>query len=128
MRLLLDTNIVLLLPRHDLPRQYPAVAEHLVNPATTAFASVATLWEIAIKTRLGKLKVGMPLDDLPAFLAGFGVTLVPVEASHALVEVKPEPRTRDPFDRLLLAQCQVEGLKLVTLDRALAGHRLALKV
>jgi PIN domain nuclease of toxin-antitoxin system len=39
----------------------------------------------------------------------------------------PEPETRDPFDRLLLAQCRVEDLQLATVDRSLTGHRLALK-
>ena len=44
-----------------------------------------------------------------------------------LADLKPEPQTRDPFDRLLLAQCAVEGLRLVTRDRALAKHRLSWK-
>ena len=42
-----------------------------------------------------------------------------------LADAEPEPQTRDPFDRLLLGQCQVENLRLVTLDRALAAHPLA---
>ena len=41
--------------------------------------------------------------------------------------VEPEPLTRDPFDRLLLAQCQIEGLRLVTIDRALVSHAMAAK-
>jgi PIN domain nuclease of toxin-antitoxin system len=125
MRLLLDTNIVLLLPRQDLASRYPGLVKSLADSAVFAFVSVASLWEIAIKVRLGKLEVEMPLDDLTTFLQGFGIALLRIEASHALATVDPEPNTRDPFDRLLLAQCQVEGLKLITLDRALQGHRLA---
>ncbi len=48
-----------------------------------------------------------------------------INEHHAIAEVLPEPATRDPFDRLLLAQCLVEGLRLVTVDRALVGHPLA---
>jgi PIN domain nuclease of toxin-antitoxin system len=44
---------------------------------------------------------------------------------HVITLVLPEPPTRDPFDRLLLAQAQVEGLQLVTIDRALIDHPLA---
>ena len=127
MRLLLDTNIVLLLPRQDLAKQSPNLASILADAATSVFVSVASLWEMAIKIRLGKLKIEMPVGDLPAFLEGFGIPLLAIEASHALATAEPEPKTRDPFDRLLLGQCQVEGLKLVTLDRVLAGHPLALR-
>lgn len=68
------------------------------------------------------------IDDLAAFLKALGLSLLSIEARHVIAAVGPEPETRDPFDRLLLAQCEVENLKLVTLDRALAGHRLALKL
>lgn len=128
MRLLLDTNVVLLLLRQDLQRQHPKLAATLIDPATVALVSVACLWEVAIKTRLGKLDPGMPLENIAEFLARLGSSLLSIEPGHVIAAVEPEPNTRDPFDRLLLAQCQVEGLKLVTLDRTLAGHRLALRV
>ncbi len=54
-----------------------------------------------------------------------GISLLDIDHHHVLAELDPEPATRDPFDRLLLAQCQVEGMQLVTIDRALAGHPLA---
>jgi len=86
------------------------------------WASVASLWEIAIKTRLGKLDPGLPLGSLPQFYEAMGITFLPVTTSHALASVDPLPPTRDPFDRMLLAQCRVEGFSLVTLDRALRDH------
>jgi PIN domain nuclease of toxin-antitoxin system len=49
------------------------------------------------------------------------------QRSHALASVEPEPATRDPFDRMLVAQCQIEGLRLLTIDRALVSHPLAAK-
>ena len=103
------------------------VAALLGDRQTTGFVSVASLWETAIKARLGKLDPGMPLEDMAQSLQKIGLDLLQIDVSHVITAAKPEPDTRDPFDRLLLAQCQVEGLQLVTIDRALADHPLALK-
>ena len=125
MRLLLDTHIVLaLLQQGDSPLSASTMSL-LKDPSSALRGSVATLWEVAIKHRLGKLRLTFPLDALPRLLKGLGAEIVDINDRHALADVFPEPPTRDPFDRLLLAQCQVEGFRLVTLDRALAGHPLA---
>ena len=127
MRVLIDTHIVLGLLRRSLTQQCPGIASRLIYPATVGFVSVASLWEIAIKSRLGKLDLGMLLEDVIGYLQAVGFTLLPIETRHVITAAEPEPDTRDPFDRLLLAQCQVEDLQLATVDRALMGHRLALK-
>jgi len=128
MRLLLDTHIVLAILRKDVSQRFPAIAELLADDKTVGFVSVASLWETAIKTRLGKLDPGMPLGDIVRSLEEIGLVLLDIDIKHVITAADPEPETRDPFDRLLLAQCQVEGLQLATVDKALAGHRLALKV
>jgi PIN domain nuclease of toxin-antitoxin system len=87
--------------------------------------SVASLWEIAIKVRIGKLDLGFPIDDLADFTTSLGCTLLPISVAHVMADVVPWPSTKDPFDRLLLAVCDVESLKLVTKDRSLASHPLA---
>ncbi|HYG29224.1 MAG TPA: type II toxin-antitoxin system VapC family toxin [Allosphingosinicella sp.] len=87
--------------------------------------SIASLWEIAIKARQGKLDLVVPPATLEERLSGFGCELLPVTGRHVTAEVDPWPETRDPFDRLLLAVCQVEGLRLVTHDRKLVDHPLA---
>jgi PIN domain nuclease of toxin-antitoxin system len=92
-----------------------------------AFVSVASLWEIAIKSRLGKLDVGVSLADVPANVKSGGLKMLGIDVSHVLHTLDPEPPTRDPFDRLLLAQCHVEDLRLVTVDRALVDHPLAFR-
>jgi PIN domain nuclease of toxin-antitoxin system len=88
------------------------------------YLSAASLWEIAIKWRLGKLRLTPGLSALPSLLADMGVKVIAINEHHALASVEPEPMTRDPFDRMLLAQCRVEGLRLVTIDRALVSHPL----
>lgn len=128
MRVLLDTHVVVFLLRQTVPKQYREIRRHLADPSTIGSVSVASLWEIAIKTRLGKLDAGMPLEDIVGYLDAIGVSILSIEADHVITAIHPEPDSRDPFDRLLLAQCQAENLKLVTLDRALLKHPLALKI
>lgn len=125
MRLLLDTHILILLIKKQLDRLGGQIASALTHEESDLFVSVATLWEIAIKTRLGKLDPGTPLDRLPELIDNMKLAVVPIITPHAIEHVDPEPQTRDPFDRLLLAQCIVEGMRLVTLDRALIAHPAA---
>lgn len=125
MRLLFDTNILIILARRELDRLSGGMASAVTSADNIAFASVASLWEIAIKMRLRKIEPGLPLDELPAYLQEIGLNLLVINHRHAVTSIDPEPATRDPFDRLLLAQCAVEQLHLVTLDRALSRHPLA---
>jgi len=126
-RLLLDTHIVLALLRRNFHEQFPTIERHFAASDVSAVASVASLWEIAIKSRLGKLKIELPLPQVPVNLRSGGLEILDIDVSHVLHTLDPEPPTRDPFDRLLLAQCQVEDLQLVTVDRALVGHPLAFR-
>ena len=124
MRLLVDTRILLALTGDGAASLPAAVAALLRDRDSEFHLSAASLWEIAIKCRLGKLKLTLDLADLPELLAGLGVRIIAIDERHALACAEPEPMTRDPFDRMLLAQCQVEGLRLVTIDRALVSHPL----
>jgi len=127
MRLLLDTHILLALIEKRTDTFAPGVQRLLAEPAGEFHVSVASLWEIAIKSRLGKLQLKPSLKTLPDLILGLGIELVPINEHHALAAVEPEPLTRDPFDRMLLAQCQLEDLRLVTIDRALVAHPMAAK-
>ena len=127
MRLLLDTHVLLAFIERGALGLPTGVAGLLMDRESEHHLSAASLWEIAIKRRLGKLELTMGLGALPELLDGLGVKIVVIDERHALATVEPEPMTRDPFDRMLLAQCQVEGLRVVTLDRALVSHPLAAK-
>lgn len=127
MRLLLDTHVVLALCGSGSAMLPRALMHRLSREDSDLVVSVASLWEIAIKAQLGKLRLGMELKDFPELLRSMGLAILPIGERHVLETPEPEPETRDPFDRLLLNQCEVEQMALVTIDRALSGHRLALK-
>ena len=125
MRLLLDTNILVALMKGMLAQRDRRIAALLASPASRSFVSAASLWEIAIKARLGKLDLHISPDKLSGYVVSAGLSTLVIDDRHAVADVDPEPATRDPFDRLLLGQCVVEGLELVTFDRVLLAHPLA---
>jgi PIN domain nuclease of toxin-antitoxin system len=120
-RYLLDTHVVLAIIWRDVESRYPRWAELLADPSNCA-VSTASLWEISIKTQAQKLDPQIPLNKIEGYLAALGFAILPILASHATAQAQPEPATRDPFDRALLAIAQLEGLRFVTADRSLAGH------
>jgi PIN domain nuclease of toxin-antitoxin system len=125
MRLLLDTNILIGLTPDRRQSLASRITDQVRSGDNVCFASVVSLWEIAIKRRLKKLDTTMTATGIADYFESGGVAMLPVTREHVLAEVEPELSTRDPFDRLLIAICQVEGLRLVTLDRTLAAHPLA---
>ena len=126
MRLLLDTNILLALSLGHPLALSPRTTDAVHSPDNVCFASVVSVWEVAIKSRTGKLEIASP-TEFANYVDNVGIGLLPITRDHVLAELEQEPTTRDPFDRLLLAICQLEGLRLVTLDRALAAHPMAWK-
>jgi PIN domain nuclease of toxin-antitoxin system len=73
MRLLLDTQILIALARRELPQLAPTIVATVNAQDNVLFASAASSWEIAIKTRLGKINPGIDLDDLPAYWEVIGL-------------------------------------------------------
>ena len=127
MKILIDTHYVVAHAADDIEQRYPDFAGVLRRPEVEAYVSVASLWEIAIKSRLGKLEIRRPLDVLEAYLLASGVLVLPVATKHVVASIDPPPATKDPFDRLLLGVCATEGMRLATIDRSLADHPLALR-
>jgi PIN domain nuclease of toxin-antitoxin system len=116
MRLLLDTHAFLWFITADA--QLSSTAENAIrNPGNDAFLSIASVWEIAIKVNLGKLPIPLPLDTfIPEQLRLNRVSLLPIEMQHAFEVSRMAPHHRDPFDRMIIAQAQVERLELVSAD------------
>ena len=113
--MLLDTHVVLWLLTDDA--RIGAKARESLSAAVALHVSTASLWEIAIKRLLGRLRVP---DDLPELIHRSGLQWLAITARHAwsVLDVEGLPH-RDPFDRLLAAQARVEGMPLITADRAL---------
>ncbi|MBM5794163.1 MAG: type II toxin-antitoxin system VapC family toxin [Cyanobacteria bacterium K_DeepCast_0m_m1_088] len=109
-------------PRHGVHLRILDVHAHgaIAEDTTRVFVSAASGWEIATKVRLGKLPAASELvDDLPHLLAAQGFELLPItlrQGQHAGGYAMPH---RDPFDRLLAAQAELDQLTLVSLDPAL---------
>jgi PIN domain nuclease of toxin-antitoxin system len=111
MSLLLDTHVVLWWLADD-PTLSDEVKERL-DHEPDVYVSAATVWEVAIKQALGKLPEPA---DLPERITGSGFAPLPIDPRHAIVAGRLPLIHRDPFDRMLVAQAQCEGLTLVTRD------------
>jgi len=87
------------------------------NPETMKFVSIASLWEIAIKTGKDKLLLTKPFETLPEYIEVNKFILLPVLPRH-LFELKELPhRHGDPFDRLIIAQAITESLTIISADK-----------
>ena len=118
MRLLLDTHAFLWWVTDD-PALSGAARTAIADESNTISVSAATAWEIATKHRLGKLDEAAGACDLfTELVAADGFLLMPIDASHAIKAGSYRVPHRDPFDRMLAAQSELEGMKLVTRDLA----------
>lgn len=111
--MLLDSHALLWFVEGNSSRIGPPLRRRIEAAATTV--SVASLWEIAIKVSIGKLKAP---DDLPDRVEELGFDLLPVAADHVWRVRQLPDHHRDPFDRLLIAQAQVERMPIVTADNS----------
>ncbi len=124
---LLDTHLVLWAALQ--PQRLPARATKLLaaRDADASF-SVATLWEVAIKASLARPDFNVDAGELRRWLLSEGFAELPIAPSHVLKVAHLPWHHRDPFDRLLVAQAQVEGMTLWTADAALKAYGRAVKM
>lgn len=116
MRLLLDTHVFLWAAAHPEELHERARAA-IKDSANDVFVSAAVAWEISIKVSLEKLT--LPADPavwFPARTASLGFRHLEIGAAHALAVRSLPDLHKDPFDRIMIAQAQIEGLTFVTRD------------
>ena len=121
MQLLLDTHL-LLWAVVEPERLDVAIVGMLEDPLNTPVFSVVSLWELVIKRGLDRPDFQLEPPSLRQALLEAGWRELPVEAHHVLAVGQLPALHRDPFDRLLLAQSQADGLLLITSDRQLAQY------
>lgn len=124
MRLLLDTHIALWSVTEDskLPRR---AVDLLLDPDNEIWVSVVVIWELAIKyplRRRDSLSAVVSGGDATALFRQAGFGILPVLLDHTLAIDHLPPHHRDPFDRMLVAQAQVEPMHLLTIDEKLADY------
>jgi PIN domain nuclease of toxin-antitoxin system len=124
MKVLLDTHALLwwLFADRRLSRKAKAL---LREPATSVVVSSASAWEIATKYRLGRIDAAKPLmDDFGGWISRAGFVELPMTSRHAVRAGQWGVSHRDPFDRMLAAQSELEELPLVSRDPVFADFGL----
>lgn len=125
MRLLLDTHAVIWHIEQNPALSIKAVAA-IKNPDNEIFVSAVSLWELSIKVSLGKLKLPKPIRDIAIELRNSGVTFLQISEEHALSTASLPWHHRDPFDRMLVVQSQLEDLTLISRDGVFGEYEVSL--
>ena len=121
MKLLLDTH--LLLWAAAAPARLPPAARRLIeDPENELLFSVASLWEVAIKAGLGRADFTLDAGLLRRGLIDNGYQELPILGEHAAAVARLPDIHKDPFDRMLAAQSESEGITLLTADDSLARY------
>ena len=127
MKLLIDTHLVLWAA--GAPERLPPAASKLMGDAdNTLCYSAASLWEVAIKAGLGRDDFKVDAALLRRGLNENGWLEVPVTGKHAIGVATLPTLHKDPFDRMLVAQCQAEGLLLLTSDETVSAYPGAIQL
>jgi PIN domain nuclease of toxin-antitoxin system len=121
--LLLDTHVALWALTDPDSRLGPDTAAALRDPRNAVAISAATVWEVEIKRAIGKLDAP---DGFAAECLDRGFDELPISFEHAAAAARLPLLHTDPFDRMLIGQASVEGLRIVTVDRAFADYEIVL--
>lgn len=126
MKLLLDTQCWLWMQAS--PERFSPPARDIVDdPDSVLLLSPVSTWEISTRYAEGRLTLPLPpAEYVPSRMKSSGVDALPLQHSHALQVATLPWHHRDPFDRLLIAQAQVEGLAILSADRQLAAYDVQL--
>lgn len=121
MNLLLDTH-ALIWWLEDSARLGERSRAAIRNPSANLFLSVVSVWEMSIKTAIGRLKLAAtPEDSIPGLFAA-GFQPLPIQFRHAFAVRHLPPHHNDPFDRMLIAQAACEDLAILTADPAFSDY------
>lgn len=126
MKLLLDTH--LLLWAAGQPQHLSKAARSLIDDTENELLfSAASLWEVAIKSTLGRADFQLDPKLLRRGLLDNGYTELPITSAHAVAVTSLPPIHKDLFDRLIVAQAMMEGITLVTSDQVVSEYPGAIR-
>ena len=125
MRILLDTHVLIWYLDGNIALEQKH-RQLILNPANQIFVSAASLWEISIKVSLGKLKTSGSLTELIAQLDRQSIDILTISPGHVLQVAVLPFHHRDPFDRMLVAQAQVEFMSLISYDPSFGSYGIKL--
>jgi PIN domain nuclease of toxin-antitoxin system len=114
--IILDTHALLWFLEGDYDRLSEKARMYTEASSNIKFVSIASLWEIAIKMNLGKLKLKNDLDGLQGLLHSNGFVPLEITFAHLKVNLNLELHHRDPFDRIIISQAIAENLQVTTKD------------
>lgn len=120
MRYLLDTHVFIWAMEGNkrLPGE---IKNQISDPQNKVLISVATFWEIVIKRKLNKIKIGFNLESSTREA---GIEVIPIQIAHVLYTEKLPLQHKDLFDRMLVAQAKVENLTLITSDEKILNYKV----
>lgn len=121
MNLLLDTHVILW-AAYEPHRLSSKATDLLMDQGNSLHFSVASLWEVAIKSSLGRSDFTVNVDDLRSGLLSNGYEELAIEASHVLRLPTLQSIHADPFDRILVAQAMAEGYALLSHDTKVIAY------
>jgi PIN domain nuclease of toxin-antitoxin system len=121
MDLLLDTHVAIWWMEGS-DRLGSRCTATLFQPGARLWISTVSVWEMAIKSGLGRLKLSTPLDECIPDLFARGALCLQISLNHALAVRTLPPHHADPFDRMLVAQAHCENLTLVTADTLIRAY------
>lgn len=115
MKYLIDTHTFLWF--NDGAKEISQTAKTLIeNKENEIIISIASLWEISIKSALGKLKISPTFETVIEDVVQSEIDILPIEFSHLIIQNKMPFHHRDPFDRLLISQALAENIDIISKD------------
>ncbi len=126
MAFLLDTHAFLWFVSGDkkIPK---SVKDIISNINESCYLSAASLWEITIKLQIGKLKLGIPLNELFEFVTRNQIEVIPINFEHLITLAELPKNHTDPFDRIIISQAIVENLEIITKDKEFKKYDTKIK-
>jgi PIN domain nuclease of toxin-antitoxin system len=121
---LLDTHTIIWYVENNpnLPQRIRNIIENQPKPV---IFSLASIWEMSIKTGLGKLSLSLTLNQIVDKLVNEGLIFLPIKLDHTVVVQTLPHHHRDPFDRMLIAQSDVEKCTILTRDPAFDDYNVS---